>query len=239
MDVNASIDTIFEKFKDIILTWFSVLTRGRKAFEKLDLEKSSTLIYALKFMFLMVFVDLIVNLPLAARIGGSTLIVVAIPSFLVAEAYIEYLTIAFVLHGSMKLVGGKGRLQSCIAAYCFLTAYLPLIGVLMLPERMITVPAMLDSSNYIAAVYQSRDRWNQLSTWDRSGVALSFLLATAVFVMFFTAVFRIFRALHRLSWARAMLAFVGGLVASAVIMSMFLEPPLSTLFRALARPSAP
>jgi hypothetical protein len=233
MNVITIIETIFLRFKDIIVTWFSVLTRGRKAIEEFDLEKSSTLIYALKFMFLMAFVDLIVNFPLAAKIGGSTLTVVAIPPFIVAEYYIEYLTIAFVLHGSMKLVGGKGGLQSCIAAFCFLTAYLPLMGVLMLPERMITVPAILESPNYIAAVYKARHKWDQLSTWDRSSVALSFLLATAVLVLFFTAVFQQFRALHQLNKPRAVFAFIGGLVGSAVIMAMFLEPPLSALFRKL------
>jgi len=230
MDINA----IFETFKDIISTWFSVITRGRKAFEKLDLEKSSTLIYALKFMFLMAFVGLIIDLPLAAKIG-STLKVMAIPPLLVAEAYIEYLAIALILHGSMKLVGGKGGLQSCVAAYCFLTAYLPLIGFLMLPTRMITLPAMLESSNYIDAVYQTRDRWDKLSTWDHFSFALSFLLATVVFVLFFAAVFRQFRALHQLRKPRAVFAFIGGLVASAVILSMFLEPPLSVLLRELAR----
>ncbi len=187
MDINA----IFETFKDIISTWFSVITRGRKAFEKLDLEKSSTLIYALKFMFLMAFVGLIIDLPLAAKIG-STLKVMAIPPLLVAEAYIEYLAIALILHGSMKLVGGKG-------------------------------------------VYQTRDRWDKLSTWDHFSFALSFLLATVVFVLFFAAVFRQFRALHQLRKPRAVFAFIGGLVASAVILSMFLEPPLSVLLRELAR----
>jgi hypothetical protein len=233
MDINAIFEMFKDIFKDIIETWFSVLTRGRKAFEKLDLEKSSTLIYALKFMFVMAFVDLIIDLPLAAKSGGSILTGVTIPPFLVAEAYIEYLTFAFILHGSMKLVGGKGGLQACIAAYCFLTAYMPLIGILMLPERMITLPAMLESSNFYDAIHTIR--WDHLSTWDRSSVVLGFFLSTAVFVLFFAAVFQQFRELHQLSKPRAVFAFIGGMVGSAVIMAMFLEPPLAALLRALAR----
>jgi len=236
MDVNTFIG-IFDKLKDIILTWFSVITRRRKAFENLDLEKDSTLIYALKFMFVMALVDIIINIPLAARIGDSTLKVMAIPPVLVAEAYIEYLTVGLILHGSMKLVGGKGLLQPAIAAYCFLTAYLPINGVLLLPTRMIIIPAMLETSNTIDAGRKAADHFRELSTFERVGFILSFLLVTIVFVLFFTAIFQVFRALHRLSRPRAVLAFVGGLVASAVIVSMFLEPPLSALFRALAHSS--
>ncbi len=235
MSFYAVIEGIFKEGKDIIITWFSVLARGPNAFERIDLENSVTLIYALRFMFFMVFVDLLVNFPLAAKIDGSLLKELTVPPYLAVEAYAEYLVTGMILYGSMKLVGGKGGLQACMAAYCFLTAYLPLISLAMLPVHRLTVPAMLQGSNYIDAVLQANAEGKQLSTWDLSSIVLSGLLTTIVFVFFFRAVFQHFRKLHQLRRARALLAFIGGLVGSAVIMAMFLEPALSAILRALVR----
>jgi len=234
MSLYSSIEGTFDKSKDIIITWFSVLTRGPNAFDKIDLESSATLVYALKFMFFMALVSLMIDLPLIARIGGSFLSGMAVPGVLVVEAVIEYLSVGLILYGSMKLVGGKGRLQSCIAAYCLLTAYMPIISFLMLPSRMVTIPATLRGSNYIEAA--KAVQLETLSIWNLSSIFLSFLLVTVVFVLFFKAIFQHFRALHQLSRKRAIFAFIGGLLASAVAMAVFLEPPLSLIYRKLAPP---
>jgi hypothetical protein len=230
----SSIKGIFEQSRDIIITWFSVMTRGPNAFEKIHLESSATLVYALKFMFFMAIVSLIINLPLAARIGGSFLTGMAVPGALVVEAVVEYVTVGLILYGSMKLVGGKGKLQSGIAAYCFLTAYMPIISFLMLPSRMVTIPATLQGSNYIEAV--TAVQLETLSIWNLASVLLSFLLVTVVFVLFFKAIFQHFRALHQLSKTRALVAFIGGLFVSAVAMAVFLEPSLSLIYQKLVPP---
>jgi len=232
---KKTLGTIFEKGKNIVVTWFSVLARGPNAFEKVDLQDSSTLIYALRFMFFMALVSLAIDLPLVAKIGGSFLAASSIPCALVIEAYLEYLITGLILYGSIKLVGGKGGLQASIAAYCFLTAYLPLMSFFMLPVRRLTIPAISQGSNYTNAVSKLFEEASHLSTWDLSSLVLSFLLTTVVLVLFFRAVFNIFRAIHQLSRARALLGFVGGLIGWAVIMSMFLEPALSATLRALAR----
>jgi len=232
MSSNSTILEAFEKSRDIIVTWFSVLTRGPKGFEKIDLESTSTLIYALKFLLYMAVVSLMIDLPLAAKVGGSFLSGMAVPAALVVEAYIEYLVVGLILFAAMKLVGGKGRLQPCVVAYCLLTAYLPIISFLMLPSRMITVHALLRGTDFSQAIQAIS--WDQLSAWSVISFMLSFLLTTVVFVLFFRAVFRQFRILHRLTWWRAIVAFIGGLVGSAFVMTLFLEPTVSALYRALA-----
>ena len=77
-------------------TWFSVLTRGPNAFDKIDLESNATLVYALKFMFFMALVSLLIDLPLIARIGGP-LPGMAVPGVLVVETVVEYLTVELIL----------------------------------------------------------------------------------------------------------------------------------------------
>src|SRR6266851_7338839 len=106
MDITE-IGEKFDKAKGIIITWFSILTRGPGAFKQIELEKSSTLFYALKFMLYMAFVDVLLHIPTAAK-GGATIGKVFSEPLLVAETYIEYLMTGFILYGSMKILGGKG-----------------------------------------------------------------------------------------------------------------------------------
>ncbi|HEV2493238.1 MAG TPA: hypothetical protein VG204_09230 [Terriglobia bacterium] len=231
MDINAISKAIFEGAKDIIITWFSVLTRGASALRGFDLETNTTLLYALRFMVYMAFVSTIVDLPFmtgAAAKGEDKMFVVAA----VVEEYLECLPIALILHGCMKLFGGRGRLQSCIAGYCFLTAYLPIIAVLMLPEKRVTVPAITQGSNYPTVVKQLSIALGSLSTWDRYMFWFSYVATTVVFVVFFIGVFRCFRALHKLSRRRAVVAFIVGLLCSAVFLMGFEEPFLSAVYHA-------
>jgi hypothetical protein len=231
--VNFSvISQAFEKVKDIIVTWFSVLTRGPSGFAKIDLESHSTLVYALKFMVYMVVADLVLDLPLAAMVGGSYLTGMAVPVALIVEAYVEYLTVGLILFGALKLMGGRGRLQPCVAAYCLLTAYMPLISFLFLPSRIfITIPVLLRGEELNVNAFHQL--WDPLSAWNHFKVLFSVLLITVVFVLFFRSVFQEFRILHQLTRARAIVGFIGGLAASAAVEWVFLKPATSLLYRAL------
>jgi hypothetical protein len=140
MDVESILKQ-FEGAKDVVRTWFSVITRGSQAFQRIDLENSSVLFYALKFMLYVAIVDLLFHLPLAAAARGTGK-AISVESLLLLETYLEYLILGFAMYGAMRLVGGRGSLQASIAAYCFLTAYLPIISVLMMPMRALIFPGM-------------------------------------------------------------------------------------------------
>ena len=225
MDISDTV-TKFDQAKEVIITWFSVLTRGPNAFEQIDLEKSSTLFYALRFMLYMSLVDFLLHIPVVAQFGIKN---VFIEPVWILETYLESLVTGFVLYGSMKLFGGKGTLQACTAAYCFLTAYLPIIGVLMLPAHRLIVSNMADNAQGPAVIGRVYDQLSRLSVWEIVGLCLSFVLSTVVFVLFFVSVFRAFRRLHKLNKPRALLAFVLGLVGSVVVLMFFLEPLLSAV----------
>ncbi len=226
MDVGGVVKS-FDEAKDVIITWFSVLTRGPDAFEQIDLGTSSTLFYALRFTLYMSFVSFLLHIPTIAKFDLKN--VAFVQPILIVETYIEYLAAGLILYGSMKLFGGKGSLQACTAAYCFLTAYLPIIAVLMLPAQMLVVPSMRKSPDYPDAIRILYEQLQHLSAWQLSGLLLSWLLTTVVFVVFFAAVFRAFRALHKLNRARAVSAFVLGLLASVVFNVFFLERWISAI----------
>lgn len=228
----------FEGAKDVVRTWFSVITRGSNAFQRIDLENSSVLFYALKFMLYMALVDLLFHLPLAATAGGTGK-AVGIQSLLLLETYLEYLILGFAMYGAMRLVGGKGSLQASIAAYCFLTAYLPIISVLMMPMRALIFPSMAQHPNLPTVLQQACPKLAHLSAWEATGFWLSFVLTTLVFVIFFVAIFRTFRMLHKLSSARALLGFLLGLISAAAILALFVEPFLTSIFQLPAASSNP
>src|SRR5258708_16606145 len=101
MDISDTVKK-FDQAKEVIITWFSVLTRGPNAFEQIDLEKSSTLFYALRFMLYMGFVDLLLHIPTVARFAVKN---VFIEPVCVLAPYLEHLVPAFALHRSMHLFG--------------------------------------------------------------------------------------------------------------------------------------
>ena len=234
MDISATTKAIFDENKDIASTWFSVLARGPAGFQRFDLEKDSTLAYALRFLFFIALVELILSIPFAPGIGsksGDKILIAAV----VAETIVEYLVVALILHGAMKVFGGKGRLSACIAGYSFLTAYMPIISVLMFPTRSISGPVLAEGGNYPQIVAEVFAKARQLPGWDRTVLILSYLATTVVFVLFFTGVFRCFRALHKLGKGRARLAFGVGLLCSAAFEAMFVLPLLTALYKSFAR----
>jgi hypothetical protein len=227
------VDSIFKWFdgaKDVVRTWFSVITRGSQAFQRIDLENSSVLFYSLKFMLYVAFVDLVLHLPLAAVTRGTGK-AVSIESLLLLETYLEYLILGFALYGAMRVVGGKGSLQASIAAYCFLTAYLPIVSVLMMPTRALIFPRMEQHPDLPTVIEQSRPKLAQLSAWEATGFWLSFVLTTLVFVIFFVAIFQTFRMLHNLSNTRAIVGFLLGLISAAAVLALFVEPFLTSIFQ--------
>src|SRR5262249_42662344 len=150
---------------------------------------------------------------------------------IIVETYTENLAVALILYGFMRLFGGKGSLQASIAAYCFLTAYLPIGSFLMIPPRMLIATALAQATTFPQIVQELYDRLRQLSSWERFGIFLSFFLTTAVFVLFFAGVFLAFRALHALNKPRTVLAFGLGLICSSVVVAIFLVPLFATILQ--------
>ncbi len=99
----------------------------------------------------------------------------------------------------------------------------------MLPTHKLIVSNMADDAQVPAVIQKVHDQLSRLSVWEIVGLCLSFLLSTVVFVLFFVSVFRVFRRLHKLNMAPALLAFVLGLVGSVVVLMFFLEPLLSAV----------
>ena len=234
MDVNSITKTLFGEAKDVVITWFSVLSQGPKAIEKLDLGASSTVLFALRFLLYVALIDFAVAIPSLVSSGVNYDDEVFIAASL-ATNYVESLSVALILYGSLKLFGGKARVEECVTAFCLLSAYLPLAAILRLPTVPIQVRAIDTSANFPEAIRQSLVSLLHLSHWDLAVFLLSDLLATAVLVLFFINVFRCFRRLHALPRLRALFAFALGLLCAFGFVIAFLMPFEGAIDRAFGR----
>lgn len=234
LEINAIAKTVFGEAKDVVINWFVVLSQGPAAIEKLNLGATSTVFFALRFLLYVDLVDFAVDIPSLASSGVryDDEIFIAIS---LAVNFVEYLSVALILYGTLKLFGGKARVEECVAAFCFLTAYLPLAAILRLPTVSITVKAIDTSSNFPEAVNQSTLNLLHLSHWDLTVFMISYLLSTLVFVLFFSNVFRCFRRLHALPGKKALLAYALGLLCALGFVAAFVLPFEGALDRAFAR----
>jgi hypothetical protein len=223
LEIGTVTKTIFDETKDVIITWFGVLSQGESAFASLDLASNSTLLFALRFLFYVSLVDFAVSIPSSASAGvqyeDKMFIGVSI-----ASIYVEYLAVALIIYGSMKVLGGKAPVQACIAGFCFLTAYLPVAAVLRLPLVTIIDPAIKAGANYPDIASRATAMFVRLPTWDKFVFVLASLFTVGVFVFFLLNVYRCFSRLHRLSIGRARLAFALGLIAALLFSTAFIMP---------------
>ena len=71
MEIGAVTKTVFDETKDVIVTWFGVLSQGESAFASVDLATNSALLFALRFLFYISLADFAVSiLPVVVTIGG-------------------------------------------------------------------------------------------------------------------------------------------------------------------------
>jgi hypothetical protein len=132
LEIGTVTKTVFDETKDVIITWFGVLSQGEPAFASLDLATNSALLFALRFLFYISLADFAVSIPSSAANGvqNENRMFIGVS---IASIYVEYLAFSLIIYGTMKLLGGKAPVQACIAGYCFLTADLPVAAVLRLP----------------------------------------------------------------------------------------------------------
>ena len=233
MEIGAVTKTVFDETKDVIVTWFGVLSQGESAFASVDLATNSALLFALRFLFYISLADFAVSIPSSAANGvqyeDKMFIGVSI-----ASIYVEYLAFSMIIYGSMKLFGGKAPVQACISGYCFLTAYLPVAAVLRLPSVGIIDAATKAGANFPDAANRAAAMFMRLSTWDKLVFVLASLLSVGVFVFFVINVYRCFRRLHQLSIGRARLAFGLGLLVALLFTLAVIIPFDGAISRAFA-----
>jgi hypothetical protein len=233
LEIGTVTKTVFDETKDVIITWFGVLSQGEPAFASLDLATNSALLFALRFLFYISLADFAVSIPSSAANGvqNENRMFIGVS---IASIYVEYLAFSLIIYGTMKLLGGKAPVQACIAGYCFLTADLPVAAVLRLPLVPIIDAALKAGANYPDIASRGAALFVRLSTWDKLVFVLASLLSVGVFGFFVINVYRCFRRLHQLSLGRAPLAFALGLLVALLFTMAVIVPFDGATSRAFA-----
>ena len=228
-------DTVFKEGKDVIESWFAVISRGHKGLSAGELSQrgNNALLYGLRFVLYMAFASLLLEIPTEALMGikyeNKAFVLVS-----VAESYIEYLGCGIAFHTAMRVFGGKGKFRASLIVSCLLTAYIPVMGFFLIPTQKYSLPLIKKSSNILTAASDLLAVARNWSAWDRIVCSFSFLGALVVLALFVTAVFNSLRALHQLSWTRAALSCVLGLIFFGVLISFIAAPLLQGILQAFS-----
>jgi hypothetical protein len=228
-------DTAFKEGRDVIETWFAVMSRGHKGVspERGRQPRGSAVFYGLRFTLYMAFASLLLEIPTEALMGiqyeNKAFILVS-----VVESYIEYLGCGLAFHAAMRVFGGKGTLRAALTVSCLLTAYMPVMGFFLIPTQKYTLPIIRKSSNVLNAGSDLLAVARTWSTWDRVVCSVSIVAGAIVLVLFITAVFNSLRALHQIGRMKAVLSFVLGLVLFVLIVSFIASPLLQGIFQAFS-----
>jgi hypothetical protein len=227
--------------KGLAALWLAVITRGHTAIDPLMLDRPETLWRALRFLFYMVLINTLMRLPAMAVPGDATRAAGFFVAYVAAD-YVEWLGLGFALHFAMRALGGAGTLQKSIATFCFLAAYVPLIAVAQVPMWGVTAEAIRAAGavswNPADALDRMRDLAEGLPAFGFVRLFLSFALATYLWWRLFVNVLRAFRALHRLTSARALSGLALGIGAVLVFVALVVTPYFGTVYERFAAGAA-
>jgi hypothetical protein len=221
------------------VSWLSLITRRHLALDPLDLHKREVLWRALRFLLYMVVAGELLRIPAAARAGQEYWR----PGYLVSYAvsnYVEWLAAALLLHFAMRLAGGTGTVQASVAAACFLSAFLPVIGLSQIPVWGLNISVMQGTPDLTwtpAQALQQLEAFTAgLGIFGSLRVVVSVLVATVLWGLLLTAMAQALRTLHRLGWARALAAFAGGWFAYLAFLVLFYAPLIGMVHQAFGLP---
>ena len=217
--------------------WFSVILRRHKALDPLDLHKPEVLWHALRFMLYMMLIDALLHLPAAPAASTAFAKVGYVLAYTIAD-YVEYLGAALILHFAMRIFGGRASLPRSIAAFCFMTAYVPLIAISQTPVWGLNVSILTDAAGIAWRPAQGWEKMHafvaEIGAFGILRLTAALLAATALWALFLAAVYQAFRTLHRLGQGVALLAFGCGMIVVLVFVFLVVGPYFGTVYRSIS-----
>lgn len=217
--------------------WFSIIVKRHRALDPLDLRKPEMFWRATRFLLLMLLIDALLRLPVTS-VSGSVLTHAAYVLAYVAADCVEWLGAGLVFHVAMKAFGGRANLQTSIAAFCYLAAYLPLISIAQIPVWGLNITIIRDAADVAWDPTQVLPKMRAfLDTLGPFGIArifIAFVAATYLWWRLFTSVFDAMRTLHSLNRRRAVAGFTVGLAALLLFVPFVITPYFGSVYERFA-----
>jgi len=206
--VVGQLDLLKNNLRDFVL----ILTNAKRFIQKIDANAPEQIIGASVFASLMSLLSLAIVLPVYRLNHVQTP-----ESYVIIDTAVTY--IGFLINGTIfhliaKLFWGKGSLNASIVTYLYLTAFQPVMGVLLLPVAVHVIGGMISTSGGFAELLSFTHE--QLL---QSPVALiSELLASTVLVWWWVSLARTFRVVHGFGAFRAVVVAVVAFVCVSAFM---------------------
>ncbi|HJZ74702.1 MAG TPA: toll/interleukin-1 receptor domain-containing protein [Vicinamibacterales bacterium] len=223
--IQAAVDEV----RTVVLTFVAVIVKRERALDDFDLDDPETLFFALRYLVYVSIVASVLHLP--AWTAKS--LQVGHPGFMVsvlAEDVIEKIGLCFVLYGVLRWLGGKGNLPAFVTAYCLLSTFQAMIAACLVPVHRFVVASQAQDPEEL--VKQGAAIAAQLSIWNAIVFLVSFAATTALWIVFFAALFRATRATHEMGAARTALSFALGIAAWIVVLFVFSQPFEAAMYSA-------
>jgi hypothetical protein len=218
------------------VSWLSLVVRRDRALDPLALNRPEVLGRALRFLLVMTALDQIIHWPAAPEVGLHYWRIVRVIGAAAADA-VGWLALGASLHFAMRAVGGRGTLARSLTATCFLSAYLPLIGLAQAPSWGLNISVTADLSDPTwspdRAVDKLYDFTARLGGFGVARFVVSFVLAALLWCLVVNALFRASRILHGLRFWPALAASVGGFLVYLGFLLFIWGPLLGSLYTAL------
>jgi hypothetical protein len=178
--------------------WFNIITRRQKSLDPLDFHRPETLGRALRFLVCMLIAEAVIHFPGAAQ----EYLQYWNPAYVIAYIganFVTYLFAASVLHYALRAGGGTANPRKTIAAFCYLSAYLPLIAICQIPAWGTHVLVLEEASNIRwtvgSGIAELTRTTADLGAFGIARLFLSFIASSVVWLLFVTAIYEAFRTL--------------------------------------------
>jgi hypothetical protein len=216
-------------------SWLALLTRRHRALDPLALERPDMLRRAFGFLLLMMALDALLKLPVAASAGVDAWHAGFITAQVLTNA-VAWLSLATALHLAMRAVGGRADLRRSLVVLCFLAAWLPLIALSQAPVWGLHISLTRDMASAAWDPTQAADRMarfvDALGGFGTIRLLVSFVLATALWVTLLVSVFTALRTLHGLTRSAAAVGLGLGLVAEVLFLAFVYAPLMGSIYDA-------
>lgn len=209
----------------MLSTWYSVITRGARAFDGLDMSHPSTILLSFRFLTYIGLFTFLIDVPVAALLK----LPYDKPAYAMTAILLNlvlWIGYASALHLGMKAFGGAAEFRESIVIFCFSTAFYIPILVLQWPTQPHIVP-MLASGKMAQSEYIER-----LPKDEALAFSLLSLLSTALLIYFFVVVISALRKRHGLDEEKGLLAGLAGVLGVVGIVAYISFPMHKILYTA-------
>ncbi len=229
IDASMPWGSLVDETRRVLVLWFAIITKGHRALTGLDFQNDTTLFFSLRFMIYMGLICFALQFPLLSVFGDKQDNIVFIMASLLF-LYVTWFSYATIIHLSIKVFGGKGVFKATFAAFCFLSAFMPIgLFIFLVPEWYYL--KTIDRVPFIIGPNDSVFRY--LAPNEKIPVLIFFFLGLTLLIYSFVHYYKSLRIIHKISNLKGFISFSSSIML-IILFALYVERPLDEVLKRLA-----